>query len=296
MIKKNNYLFFLSIFFSLEAFAFAPDLGLVAHRQAQILKLNSVPFSFEGTIEIEGEKAKYNSIWYGVSAGSVVKFQKIPTSWSSSGVNEVLLHRSPTQCLLFINKISYSCLKYRFWNDFEVGGSADRINQTLISLGVPSSDLNSKSVNSKDYLLDSAAAAPNSNAKSKMKPGLRSLQGTFMAVLDYSAGGATFSFDTNTFAPLYAKIPMEGGVSWELIGNPIFKVEKEESRNNLIINTRIEIRNSSGLLGFDKRDEFKRLAKVEMPSLVSNGSVSESVLEKFNEKGKTFLKILFLTH
>ena len=294
MIKKNFFLFFLSSFFSLASFAFVPDLGLVLRKQAQILKSNPVPFSYDGAIEIEGEKAKYTSTWYGVSSGSVVKFQKIPTAWSSSGVNEVLLHRSPSQCLLFINKVSYSCLKYRFWNDFEVGGSIERINQTLTSLGVPSSDLGFKSVDSKDYLPDPSAS---SNIKpSKMKPFLRSLQGTATAVLDYSAGGTVFSFDTNTYAPLYAKIPMEGGVDWELIGTPNFKVEKEESRNNLIINSRIEIKNASGLLGVDKREEFKRLAKAEIPSFTNRGSVADSALEKFNEKGKTFLKILFLTH
>jgi hypothetical protein len=129
-----------------------------------------------------------------------------------------------------------------------------------------------------------------------MKPFLRSLQGTFTAVLDYSAGGAVFSFDTSTFAPLYAKIPMEDGAAWELVGTPNFKVEKEESRNNLIINSRIEVRNGIVLLGVDKRDELKRIAKVDMPSLASHGSVADSALEKFNEKGKTFLKILFLTH
>jgi hypothetical protein len=297
MIQKYKILFFLSFFISLSSFAFVPDLGLVVRRQAQILKLNPVPFSFEGTIEIDGEKAKYTSTWYGVNSGSIVKFQKIPSSWSSSGVNEILLHRSPTQCLLFINKVSYSCLKYRFWNDFEVGGSVERINQNLTALGVPSADLSLKSVNSKDYLLDPSSAAPNTNTKaSKMKPFLRSLQGTFTAVLDYSLGGSTFSFDTNTFSPLYAKIPMDGGSAWELFGNPNFKVEKEESRNNLIINSRIEVRDSTKLIGVDKREELKRMAKAEMPSLATKGSVSDSALDKFSDKGKSFLKILFLTH
>jgi len=297
MIQKYKILFFLSFFISLSSFAFVPDLGLVVRRQAQILKLNPVPFSFEGTIEIDGEKAKYTSTWYGLNSGSIVKFQKIPSSWSSSGVNEIVLHRSPSQCLLFINKISYSCLKHRFWNDFEVGGSVERINQNLTALGVPSADLSLKSVNSKDYLLDPSAAAQNSNIKaSKMKPFLSSLQGTFTAVLDYSVGGSTFSFDTNTFAPLYAKIPMDGGSAWELFGNPNFKVEKEESRNNLIINSRIEVRDSTKLIGVDKREELKRMAKAEMPLLATKGSVSDSALDKFSDKGKSFLKILFLTH
>ncbi len=293
MIQKYKILFFLSFFISLSSFAFVPDLGLVVRRQAQILKLNPVPFSFEGTIEIDGEKAKYTSTWYGVNSGSIVKFQKIPSSWSSSGVNEILLHRGPHQCLLFINKVSYSCLKHRFWSDFEVSGSVDRIIQTLTSLGVPSGDLSLKSVNSSDYSIE----APNANVKpSKMKPFLRSLQGTFTAVLDYSVGGSTFSFDTNTFAPLYLKTPMEGGSVWELFGNPNFKVEKEESRNNLIINSRIEVREGSKLMGFDKREELKRIAKAEMPSLATNGSVTDSALDKFSDKGKSFLKILFLTH
>lgn len=297
MIQKYKILFFLSFFISLSAFSFVPELGLVVRRQAQILKLNPVPFSFEGTIEIDGEKAKYTSTWYGVNSGSIVKFQKIPSSWSSSGVNEILLHRSPTQCLLFVNKISYSCLKHRFWNDFEVGGSVERINQNLTALGVSSADLSLKAVNSKDYLLDPSAAASNTNTKiSKMKPFLRSLQGIFTAVLDYSVGGSTFSFDTNTFAPLYAKIPMENGSSWELFGNPNFKVEKEESRNNLIINSRIEVRDSTKLIGVDKREELKRMPKAEMPSLATKGSVSDSALDKFSDKGKSFLKILFLTH
>ncbi len=297
MIKKNNFLFFL-ILFSLRAFAFVPDLGLVVRRQVQILKSNPVPFSYEGTIEIEGEKARYTSTWYGVSSGSVVKFQKIPTAWSNSNVNELILHRTPSQCLLFINKVSYSCLKYRFWNDFEAGGSIERINQTLTSLGVPSGDLNFKSINSTDYLIEPSVDAPIKNTKAnKMKPFLRSLQGTFMAVLDYSVGGAAFSFDTNTYAPLYAKIPMESGVAWELIGNPSFRLEKEESRNNLIINSRVEVKNGASLLGLDKREDFKRLSKVEMPSLaISHGSVADPALDKFTEKGKTFLKILFLTH
>lgn len=298
MIKKNYFLFFLSSLFSFRTFAFVPDLGLVVRRQAQLLKSNPLPISYDGTIEIEGEKAKYTATWYGVSSGSIVKFQKIPTAWSSSGVSEILLHRSPTKCLLFLNKVSYSCLKYRFWNDFEFGGSVDRVNQTLNALGVPSADLSLKSVNSKDYLIDVAAETPTKNQRvSKLKPFLRSLQGTFMAVLDYSPGGPVFSFDTNTYAPLYAKVPMEGGVFWELIGNPNFRLEKDESRNNLIINSRIEVRDASHLLGLDKREEFKRIPKAEMPSLaVSHGSVADPVLDKFTEKGKTFLKILFLTH
>ncbi len=298
MIHKNYFLFFLSAFFSLKASAFVPDLGLVVRRQAQLLKSNPIPFSYEGTIEVEGEKAKYTVTWYGVSYGSTVKFQKIPTAWSSSGVHEILLHRSPTQCSLFLNKVSYSCLKYRFWNDFEVGGNVDRINQTLSNLGVSSGDLTVKAVNSKDYSMDVSAENPSKNQRvSKLKPFLRSLQGIFTAVLDYSSGGSVLSFDTNTYAPLYAKIPMEGGVTWELIGNPNLRLEKEENRNNLIINSRIEIKNDSQLLGVDKREEFKRLSKVETPGLsVNHGSVADSALDKFTEKGKTFLKILFLTH
>jgi hypothetical protein len=298
MIKKNNFLFFLNALFSFSAFSFVPDLGLVVRRQAQNLKSNPVPFSYEGTIEVEGEKAKYTSTWYGVSSGSVVRFQKIPTTWSTLSVNEIILHRSPSQCLLFINKVSYSCLKYRFWNDFESGGSIERINQTLTSLGVPSGDLSLKTINSTEYLTEPSADTSIKNIKiNKMKPFLRSLQGTFMAVLDYSVGGAAFSFDTNTYAPLYAKIPMESGVIWELIGNPSFRLEKEESRNNLIINSRVEVKSGASLLGLDKREEFKRLSKVEMPSLaMSHGSVADPALDKFTEKGKTFLKILFLTH
>ena len=282
---------FLFSFFILpfNSYAFVPDLGHLIRQQPSLLKANPVPFVIDGSIDIEGERAPFKLTWSGTKDGYTVEFKKIPASWVTSNVSELILYRDGAACLLTINKAPYPCSSLRFWGDFEFNVSVDRVIQNLSSLGIAnSSDMVFRSVTSKDY--DPAKRT------SKVKPVVKTVQGTFMSVLEFTNGNNFIDFDSTTFAPLMARFAVDG-MNWDFIGDPDFFLEKEENRNNLIVSRKIEVREGDKTIAVVKRDPLKRVAKATLPNLPStHATVSDVPYDRFSEKGRNFLKVLFLTH
>lgn len=285
-------LLFVTFFLGLQARAFVPDLGHLIRHQPMMLKANPQAFTVDGVFEIENDKAPFKVLWAGVKAGYVVEFKKIPSSWMSSGNStELLLYRDGAACMLVLNKAPYPCSTLRFWGDFEFNSNGDRVAQTIASLGIAtSSEAVFKSINSNDY-------TNGAKRNSKVKPTLKNIQGTFMSVLEFAgANGSSIAFDSVTYAPLAAKFSVDA-MMWSFTGSPDFYLEKEENKNNLIISKRIEVKEGDKVVAVIKREPFKRGQKISLPDLPSSkGSVSEVPYGQFSEKGKNFLKALFLTH
>lgn len=286
--------YFALIFSSLlatKAFAFLPDLGHLVRHQPMMLKANPQGFTVDGSVEIQGEKAPFKITWVSAKEGYVVEFKKLPSSWTTSSINELTLFRDGGACMLVINKAANPCSALRFWGDFEFNSNGDRAAQTLASLGIASSsDTVYRAINSKDYL-------EGGKKSSKVKAILKNVQGTFMSLLEYAnASGSYIAFDSVNYAPLAAKFPVDG-MMWDFVGNPKFFLEKEENKNNLIISSRIEVREGERLIAVVKRDPLKRASKLSLPPLPSGkASVSEVPYGRFSDRGREFLKVLFLTH
>lgn len=282
---------FVLFFFSQSAFAFVPDLGHLVRHQPMMLKANPQNFTVEGSIEIQGEKAPYKLTWAGAKDGYVVEFKKIPSSWTQSNVSELTLFRDGSACMLVINKAASPCSALRFWGDFEFNSNGDRAAQTVASLGIASSsDTVFKAINSKEF-------ADGKKRVSKVKPVVKSIQGTFMSVLEFAnSSGAFISFDSVNYAPLAARFPVDG-MMWDFVASPKFFLEREENRNNLVISSRIEVREGERMVAIVRRDPLKRASKLSLPALPSGkATVSEVPYGRFSDRGRDFLKVLFLTH
>jgi hypothetical protein len=273
----------------LSLHAFVPDLGHLVRHQPMMLRGNPAPFLVEGSIEIDGERAPFTLSWGGGKNGYAVEFKKIPSSWTNAGINSLILFRDGSACILSINKAPHPCSALRFWGDFEFNGSADRVVQTVASLGIASSaDLVFRPINSKDEALASRVA--------KVKPVLKNVQGVFMSVLEFANGNSFIDFDSTTYAPLAARFSVDG-TSWDFVGSSDFYYEKEENKNNLIVSKRIEVKEGDKTLAIIRRSPLKRVAQASVPPMPSSrGSASDVPYDRFSEKGRNFLKILFLTH
>lgn len=287
----KNFFLVCSLFIVVNAFAFLPDLGHLVRHQPMMLKASPQSFTLDGSIEIQGEKAPFKLTWVGIKNGYVVEFKKIPASWTLSNVSELTLFRDGAACMLVINKAVNPCSALRFWGDFEFSGNGDRAAQSVAALGIASSsDLVFKAINSKDFI--------DSNTRtSKIKPALKSIQGTYMSLLEFNnPSGAFIGFDSLTYAPLVARFPVDG-MMWDFMASPKFFLEKEENKNNLIISSRIEVREGERIIAVVKRDPLKRESKLSLPSLPSGkASTSEVPFGRFSDRGREFLKVLFLTH
>lgn len=282
----KNIIFF-SILFNCIALAFAPDLGHLARHQPLMLKSNPQSFTLTGSIEIEGEKAPFSLSWAGIQSGYAVEFKKVPSSWMSPP-DSLTLVRDDNECVLLIGKTQFPCLPLRFWGDFEFSGSGERVVQTLSQLSLAtSSQLGFRAINSKEL---------DKRRPSTVKPAVKTLQGTFLSVLEHQAANGLFiDFDSTTFAPLAARVPVEG-MNWDFSASPDFYLEKEENRNNIIISKRIEISESNKLIAVVRRDPFKRGSKMSLPTWNSKASIAQIPADRFSEKGRNFLKALLLTH
>jgi hypothetical protein len=268
--------------------AFVPDLGHIIRHQPNILKANPASFTVEGSIQIESESAPFTLSWAGMKSGYVVDFKKIPASWTVGNISELQLLRTPSSCVLLVNKTPHPCLPFRAWGDFEFNPNVEQIVKTLSSLGVaPASDLAFRSINAKE------AESRGKSSKVQVLP--RSVQGVLVSVLEYKGKNSTIlGFDTLHYAPLVMRMPVEGKF-WELTGSSDFNLEREDRRNNLIVSKRIELREASRLVGVVKREALKR-GKATLPTVTSSGSVSEPPYGRFTEKGQDFLRVLSLTH
>ena len=260
-------------------------------RQPGMLRGNPQPLTYTGEFVLDGEKIPYKVLWAGLNAGSYLHIPRLPGDLVTSPMGELGLLRTSSQCQLIINKIHYPCASLRFWSDFELGGSVEKIIQNLNALGIArSGETGFRTLNAKDF------EDKNFKFESKMKPALKNLQGSFVSVLDFLGGNNTeIAFDSLTYAPLYAKIPVEG-MTWELIGNPNLYLEREENKNNLVISRGIEIREGSRVIGQDRREPLRRIAKPTIPSFAAKAGGAQIPFDRFTDKGKTFLQVLFLTH
>ncbi len=286
----KKILFTLSFFALSSAEAFLPNLGHLVRHQPMMLKSNPQAFTVDGSIDIEGEKAPFKLTWSGVKDGYAVEFKKIPSSWTASNISELILYRNGASCLLVINKTANPCSTLRFWGDFEFNTNGDRAAQTVVGLGIAtSSDVVFKSINSKDV--------GDGKRNSKIKAVLKNVQGTFMSLLEFeNTSGSSVAFDSVNYAPLMARFPVDG-MMWEFSGNPDFYLEKEENKNNLVISRRIEVREGGRLVASVKREPFKRGSKLSLPPMPSSkASVSDVPYSRFSDRGRDFLKVLFLTH
>ncbi|MEZ4813694.1 MAG: hypothetical protein R3A80_00610 [Bdellovibrionota bacterium] len=285
----KKYLVFGFLIFS-NAHAFLPDLGHMIRHQPMMLKANPRDFTVEGNIEIQGDKAPFKLSWVGVKEGYVVEFKKIPSSWTTSNISDLTLFRDGAACMLIINKTANPCSSLRFWGDFEFNSNGDRAAQTISAVGIASSSETAyKPINSKEIA--------ESKKPSKVKAVLKEIQGTFLSVLEYANGkGAFIDFDSVNYSPLWARFSVDG-MFWDFVASPELYLEKEERKNNLVISQRIEVREGARLVAIVKREPLKRAARLSLPKMPSSkATVSEVPYDRFSDRGREFLKVLFLTH
>ncbi len=286
MNRKMSKLF-LSIFLVLNAHAFVPDLGHVVRHQPMLLKGSPQSFTVNGTIDIDGEKATFVLSWAGVQSGYALEVKKIPSSWMSNP-ESITLIRDGSECVLLIARASFPCLPLRFWGDMELSGSGERVVQTLSQLGVASSsDMVFRAINSKELEKKKA---------STIVPVVKAVQGVTLSVLEHqNKNGLFIGFDSTTFAPLSARIPVEG-MNWDFNASPDFNLEKDENRNNVIVSKKIEISEANKTLAIVRREALKRTTKITLPTYNSKASIAQIPNDRFTDKGRLFLKVLLLTH
>lgn len=286
----KRILFSLSLLALSSAEAFLPNLGHLVRHQPMMLKASPQAFTVDGSIEIEGEKAPFKLTWSGVKDGYAVEFKKIPSSWTASNISELILFRNASTCMLLINKTANPCSTLRFWGDFEFNSNGDRAAQTVVALGIASSsDVAFKSINSKDV--------GSGKRSTKVKAVLKNVQGTFLSLLEFSnTSGSFVAFDSINYAPLMARFPVDG-MMWDFAGDPDFHLERAENKNNVIVSRKIEVREGGRLVATVKREPLKRGSKLSLPAMPSSkASVSDVPYSRFSDRGRDFLKVLFLTH